>query len=161
MLHYLGAICIFLFAFYIIFSYERYQKLRLLQAEAFFLFMKMLRDELQGLGRSVAQLCAQYESEVLEGLGFLQGLREGLPAGECFARVRKGLSVPEALVPVLHRTFDGLGQGSRTEAQHRLCTELSHAEQVLSEERRAQGDRLRLCRTLTAASAMGLVILLL
>lgn len=161
MLRYIGVICIFIFALYIIFSYEKHQRTRLLQAEAFLIFMKLLADELQGLGRPLAACIENFQSEPLEKNGFLPALRAGMLPREGYERVKDRLCLPDALFPILARTFSSLGCASRAEEQRHLAAEILRAEEVLCTEREAQGARLRLCRTLATASAMGLVILLL
>ena len=55
MLRYFGVICIFIFAFYVIFAYERQQKRTLLQGEECLLLLKFFLDEMQSLARTPAE----------------------------------------------------------------------------------------------------------
>ncbi len=161
MLRYIGAICIFLFAFYVIFSYEKYQKRRILQGEAFLLLLKFLLEEMRGLGRPIEQCLKDFESEPLEECGFLPSLCKSCSAAESYRSVGARLCLPQGLSQILSSAFSRLGCASRGEEQRHLGAEIARAESVMQREREEQAGRLRLCRTLTAAGAMGLVILLL
>lgn len=161
MFRYIGVICIFLFAFYAIFSYERYQKMRLLQGEGFLLLLAFFANELQGCGRSPAACIHSFQNEAVQKTAFLRAVEKGTPLSEAYASVREGLCLPKDLDEILAGTFSAFGRGGRKEECSRLSGQLSRAEAVVGAERQEQARRLKLCRTLVTASAIGLVILLL
>ena len=65
MLRFIGVICIFIFAFYASFSYERYQKSRLSTGEEMLLLLKFFLDELHGLARSPADCIRGFKASAL------------------------------------------------------------------------------------------------
>lgn len=161
MLRYIGVICIFFFAFYAIYSYERYQRMKALQGDAFLSLLQFILCEMRGLGRPMGECLAEFKSEALERCGFLPALRESGAPEASYRRLEAGLCLPPELSPILANVFARLGRTSRMEEQRHLAAEIARAEAVLFREKELQKGRLRLCRTLATAGAMGLVILLL
>ena len=160
MLRYIGVICIFIFTFYVVFVYERYQKRSLLQGEEFLLFLKMLLDELQGMGRSPAECVRSFRAPALEKTAFLRELSQGNPPHAAYRSARDALCLPHGMDRVLDETFENFGRGARREECRRISDAAMRAEALLETERQEHTRRLTLCRTLATASAMGLVILL-
>lgn len=161
MLRYIGVICIFIFTFYAIFCYERYQKTRILQGDAFLLLLLFLRNELEGYGRTAAECIRDFQNETLRKTAFFSAVEKGATFFEAYALVRAQLCLPQGMDEILEAAFSSFGRGSRREECRRLSAEIARAQTLLGAERQEQGRRLRLCRTLATASAMGLVILLL
>ncbi len=161
MLRYVGVICIFIFTFYAIFCYERYQKARLLHGDAFLLLLRFLQNELEGYGRPPAECMRDFQNAALRKTAFFLAVEKGASFSEAYALVRPKLCLPQGMDEVLEGAFSSFGRGSRREECRRLSSEVSQAQALLEAERQEQGRRLRLCRTLATASAMGLVILLL
>ena len=72
MLRYIGAICIFIFTFYFVFSYEKYQKQRILLEKTFLDFLKFAENEVYGLGRPMAVCAEKFSSAMLfHSIGYL------------------------------------------------------------------------------------------
>lgn len=160
MLRYLGAICIFLFAFYCIFSYEKYQKQKMQCQELFLKLLRFLENEADGLGRPVARCTKDFPSRLPMLDGFFSLLASGGLPGEAYRKERGALPLSEPMDACLLSAFDSF-DGDRLEVRRGLCDARVRYEHLLDEERQAHGRRLRLFRTLTTASAMGLVIVLL
>ncbi len=129
--------------------------------DAFLSLLKFLLEEMRGLGRPMAQCLACFESDALEECGFLPALRESGAPEESYRRYCEGLCLPRDLSQILLEAFSQLGRTSRPQEQRHLASVLARAQAVVSQEREMQKGRLRLCRALTTAGAMGLVILLL
>ena len=161
MLRCFGVICIFLFALYIIFCYERYQRTRILQGEAFLLFMKFFIDEMDSYARPMAECLRGFRSEELVKVGFLPALLSGKTPLLAYQSLRSRLLLPMGLSPILESTFSTMGRGTRSQERRHLALQIKRAAALMTEEREAHPKRLRLCRTLVMASAMGLSILLL
>lgn len=160
MLRYVGVICIFIFAFYVVFTYERYQKRSLLQGEEFLILLKFFLDELQGLARSPAECIRFFHAKALEKTTFLQAVSAGEPPHTAYHAAKSALCLPHGMENVLDAAFENFGRGGRREECRRLSEAVARAETLLAQERQAYNRRLKLCRTLATASAMGLVILL-
>lgn len=161
MLRYIGIICIFIFTFYAVFCYERYQKARILQGEVFLLLLKFLLDELKGYGRPPAECIRDFQSGSLKKTPFFHAVEQGASLSEAYASARDCLCLPQGMDLILESAFSTFGRGGRREECRRLSSEATRAEAVLEEQKQQQTRNLRLCRTLATASAMGLVILLL
>lgn len=161
MLRYIGVICIFLFTFYLIFCYERYQKMRILQSAAFTSLIEFLLGEMHGCGRPLLECIRDFHSETLERMHFLRDVENGASPHDAYVAARAHLCLPREMDAVLERAFASFGHGSRREECRRLSVELAQAVSLLDAEKQEQTRRVRLCRTLATASAMGLVILLL
>ncbi len=160
MLRYLGAICIFLFAFYSIFTYERYQKQRVLCEEQLLRFLVFLENETAGLGRPMARCVVDFPSRIPLLAPFFSSLESGDLPGNAYRAVREALPLSDEMDACLLSAFDSFG-GDRGEVRRGLSDARMRYAQLLDEEKEAHGRRLRLFRTLTTASAMGLVIMLL
>lgn len=161
MLRYIGVICIFMFAFYAIFCFERYQKARLLQGEAFLLLLKFLRGELEGCGRPPAECLRDFHCDALCRTAFFSAVLEGASLKEAYGAEGGSLSLPQGMDAILVEAFSSFGRGGRKEECRRISEASEKAEALLSSERGEHARRLTLCRTLTTAAAMGIVILLL
>lgn len=160
MLRYIGVICIFIFAFYTSFSYERYQKTRLLMGEEILLLLKFFLDELHGLARSPADCIRSFKSSALAKTPLLCALANGALPSEAYRDAKGLLCFPCGMESILEGVFESFGRGGRGEESRRLSEALASAETLIARERGEYTRRLTLCRTLSAASAMGLVILL-
>lgn len=161
MLRYIGIICIFMFAFYAIFCFERYQKARLLQGEAFLLLLKFLRSELEGCGRPPSECLRDLQCDALCRTAFFEAVLGGASLKEAYSAQRGRLSLPQGMDAILERAFSAFGRGGRKEECRRISEASEQAEALLLSERGEHTRRLTLCRTLTTAAAMGIVILLL
>ena len=160
MLRYIGAICIFIFAFYVVFSYERHQKTLALQGEAFLLLLKFLLDEMRALARPAAECIRAFKAPALEKSAFLRAIENGMPPHEAYRNERESLCLPSGLDEIVDGALESFGRGGRKEECRRLSDAISRAETLIAEEREAHARRLKLCRTLVTSSALGLVILL-
>ena len=160
MLRYIGAICIFIFTFYFVFSYEKYQKQRILLEKTFLDFLKFAENEVYGLGRPMA-VCAEKFSSASSGLSaFFSSLSEGMPPCEAYRSARGTFSLSEGMDALLQEAFDSF-LGDRDAVRRGARDARERCERLLDAEEAESMRRLRLFRTLTTASAMGLVILLL
>ncbi len=161
MFRYVGVICIFIFAFYAIFCFERYQKARLLQGEEFLLLLKFLYSELEGYGRPAAECLRDFHSTALCRTAFFAAVLKGTSLSEAYRAQKHSLSLPQGMEAILEGAFSSFGRAGRREECRRLSEGISRAEGLLRSEREEHARRLTLCRTLTTATAMGIVILLL
>lgn len=160
MLRYFGVICIFIFAFYVIFAYERQQKRTLLQGEECLLLLKFFLDEMQSLARTPAECIRSFHAAALEQTPLLEAIAKGDMPQAAFARSKETLCLPHGMEKILEDAFENFGKGGRREECRRLCEAIERAETLLAAHRGEHTRRLTLCRTLTTASAVGLVILL-
>ena len=160
MLRYFGVICIFIFAFYVIFAYEKQQKRSLSQGEEALLLLKFFLDELQSLARAPRECIRSFRAAALEKTPLLDAIAEGKPPRAALLESKEKLCLPRGMEKILEDVFENFGRGGRREECRRLCEAIERAEALLSSERQEHTRRLTLCRTLTTASAMGLVILL-
>ena len=160
MLRYIGVICVFIFTFYVVFCYERYQKSQLALGDAFLLFLKFLADELEGYGRTPSECIRNFRSEELQKTSFPSSVAAGHSLHEAYASARPRLCLPQEMDAILEGAFASFGRGGRREESRRLSAQIARAEQLLCAQSEALARRLRLFRTLALASAMGLVILL-
>ncbi len=132
----------------------------LAQGEEFLLLLKFFLDELQGLARSPAECIRFFRAKSLEQTAFLQAIGDGTPPHTAFRGARATLCLAQGMEKVLDDAFENFGSGGRREECRRLSEAVARAEAILATERQEHTRRLTLCRTLTTASAMGLVILL-
>ena len=160
MLRYLGAICIFIFTFYSIFAYEKYQKRKMAVIDAFCSFLKFLEGEIASLGRPTAECVPDFPQKDALPASFFSLLAEGASPSEAYAAVRDALPVSADMDACLLAAFTGFS-GSRAVLGRSLAQARERYETLLDAERAQQGRRTRLFRTLSSASAMGIVILLL
>ena len=160
MLRYIGIICIFIFAFYTSFSYERYQNARLLMGEEMLLLLKFFLDELRGLARSPADCIRSFKASALMKTPFLGAIAEGALPSEAYRDSKGMLCLPRGMEDILDGVFLDFGRGGRGEESRRLSEAVVGAETLIAQERGEHTRRLTLCRTLSAALAVGLVILL-
>ena len=160
MLRFVGVICIFMFAFYTSFSYERYQKARLLMGEEMLLLLKFFLDELRGLARSPADCICGFKASALEKTSLIGALADGALPSEAYRDAKGSLCLPRGMEGILDGAFLNFGRGGRAEESRRLSEAVAGAEMLIAKERMEHTRRLTLCRTLSAASAIGLVILL-
>lgn len=160
MLRFIGVICIFIFAFYASFSYERYQKSRLSTGEEMLLLLKFFLDELHGLARSPADCIRGFKASALAKTSLPGALADGALPSEAYRDARNSLCLPRGMEDILDEVFLHFGRGGRGEESRRLSEAVAGAEALIAQERKEHARRLTLCRTLSAASAMGLVILL-
>ena len=160
MLRYIGAICIFIFTFYFVFSYEKYQRQRFFLGKTLLDFLKFAENEVRGLGRPMA-VCAKEFPCAAGGLAaFFSSLSEGMAPGEAYRSACDTLPLPEGMDAVLREAFDAFS-GGRDAARRGVKDARARCECLLDTADREMMRRLQLFRTLTTASAMGLVILLL
>lgn len=157
MLRYIGLICIFMFAFYLIFRYERYQKAALLQGEEILRLLKFLQNEMDGLARPLSLCIGEFQSAAIGGT--LASLQGGKSPSEAFSALGT-LSLPAGMGEALSAFVASFGRGGRREEARRLSDAVLRIEPLVAAEREESARRLRLFRTLTTASAIGLVILL-
>lgn len=157
MLRYIGLICIFLFAFYLILRYERYQKTLLLQGEEILRLLKFLQNEMDGLARPLPLCIGEFRSAAIGDT--LDSLKKGQSPSEVLAGLG-ALSLPAGMGDAISSFAASFGRGGRREEARRLSDAVSRIEPLVAAEREESARRLRLFRTLTTASAIGLVILL-
>ena len=160
MLQYIGSICIFIFTFYFVFSYEKYQKRKILQGKVFLDFLKNVENEMRGLGRPMAICASEFLCLDKGAEPFFSALSEGVSAAEAYRKVRASLSLPVGMDALLCETFAAFS-GGRDAVRRCVVDAREQCERLMDTARTETDSRLRLFRTLTTASAMGLVILLL
>lgn len=161
MLRYIGVICIFIFAFYAIFCFERYQKARLSQGDGFVLLLKFLHSELEGYGRPPAECLRDFQCAALRRTAFFEAVLGGETLLDAYSKEKKKLALPQGMDVIVAGVFSSFGRGGRREECRRLFEASERAEELIQSEREEHARRLTLCRTLTTATAMGIVILLL
>ncbi len=160
MLHYIGVICIFIFAFCLIYYYDRYQKQREACEKTLLDFLIFLENEISGLGRPMS-VCAKgfsYSGDLCAP--FFSSLAEGGIPGEAYRAVRSELALSPEMDGLLLDVFDRFS-GGRDAVRRGISQARERFSALLDAERSERVRCFRLFRTLTAASAMGLVILLL
>ena len=160
MLRYIGALCIFMFAFYFIYSYEKYQKQKNACGKTFLDFLIFLENEMRGLGRPMAACAKDFSCESGSCAPFFSALRAGDAPGAAYRAARKEMPLPKEMDGLLLHTFDSLS-GGRDAVRRSVCDARERFSLLLDGEVAEHTRRVRLFRTLTTASAMGLVILLL
>ena len=160
MIRYIGSICIFIFAFYVIFSYEKYQKQKIYHSKMFLDFLKFLENEMRGLGRPLRACIKDFASQRRLCAPFFSSLEAGAVPGEAYRTVHAQLPVSPEMDQLLSEAFDSF-VGGRDAVRRSIGDARVRCEGLVDAEQAEQLRRFRLFRTLTAASAMGLVILLL
>ena len=160
MLRYVGSICIFMFAFYFIYSYEKYQRQKNACGKMFLDFLIFLENEMHALGRPIATCAEEFSRGGTLCAPFFSLLSSGQAPGDAYRAVHADLPLPAQMDAQLLGAFDAFG-GGRDAVRRALHDARERFAALLDAEQAEQMRRLRLFRTLTTASAMGLVILLL
>jgi hypothetical protein len=159
-LRYIGVICIFIFAFCLIYYYDRYQKQREACEKTLLDFLIFLENEMRGLGRPVAVCAEEFSRGDALCAPFFSSLTEGRAPIEAYRSVRSALSLRPEMDGLLLDAFGRFSHG-RDAVRRGLSEARERFSALLDAERAERARRFRLFRTLAAASAMGLVILLL
>lgn len=160
MLRYVGAMCIFMFAFYFIYAYEKYQKQKNACGKTFLDFLIFLENEMGGLGRPMAVCAKDFSCDGGPCAPFFSALEAGNAPGAAYRAVQKDLPLCGKMDGILMAAFDSFS-GGRSAVRRAVGDARARFSRLLAGEEAQRARRVRLFRTLTTASAMGLVILLL
>ena len=96
----------------------------------------------------------------MEKTSLIGALADGALPSEAYRDAKGSLCLPRGMEGILDGAFLNFGRGGRAEESRRLSEAVAGAEMLIAKERMEHTRRLTLCRTLSAASAIGLVILL-
>lgn len=156
-----GIALILLAALFFSAEFSRYQKKRIAEGDGFLHLFSHLRGEILCRLEPVADCFAGFRDEALERAGFLRALRECENLGAAMEATEKKLSLCEEEKKTLLRFCLGFGRGYREEELRRIDAALEEFERQVAQDKRELPRLARLVRTLSAALALGIVILLL
>lgn len=160
MLKYLLCIVILAASVYVSREYVKGRKAALELVSAHLELLRHLSTRMSLSIAPVSSFLAEYDSALLENLGFLGALREGVLPDEAFLRFGGEITDKESHA-ILSRLYSCFGEGEYTQELSRLeeCTRaLSSRETVLREE---YEKHAKVVTTLTVGVSVGIIILLL
>lgn len=140
-------------------GYTYYTEKRIAEDEAFLNLFRHIRREVAAHLSTLSELVRSFEDDVLEGIGLLDLLRDGVGAEDAFSAVEKRLSIGADSRRVIGEYFADFGKTYRSGVladTDRRIGELSEISEREREELRKNASTLKL---LLAASALGIIIL--
>lgn len=158
-MRYLGMTLIFLAAFGISRALTRNAEKRLSEAEGYLAFLSFLQGELTRYARPVNEWSRLFSDGTLEESGFLPHLRAH--GDLCAAFTASATRLGEEEKKLLSSLFSAFGRGYREEVLASLAATRAALSETVGREREELPKTLRVVRTLSAAGALALVILLL
>ncbi len=158
-MRYLGMILIFAAAFGISRALTRATGKRLAEAEGFLALLTFMKGELTRYARPVNEWSRLFSDGALEESGFLPHLRAHGDLSAAYAASASALGEEEK--KLLTSLFSTFGRGYREEELASLTATSAALSEIVGRCREETPKNERVVRTLTAAAALALVILLL
>lgn len=138
-------------------SYGAFIKKRESEGEELLRFLLHIKGEVSRFLSTPESICASFRSDILFRTGFLP-LSEGGSLADALESAE--LSISMAMHEVLSEFFSGFGK-NYLEAEISRCTEFcERLDKMLSKEKEEYQKNVRVVKTVSAAAALGIVILL-